>query len=108
MGEAHTESPTAIIARFVSDLCYERIPAEVIAVELEVMLRDGRCLKEKVLQAKGGEANPVGETELEQKFRLLASKVLEESQVEELYHTVRHLEKVDDVKTLSTLLAHRG
>lgn len=78
------------------------------AVKLEFMLRDGTSLKEKVSHAKGSEANPVGETELVQKFRLLASKVLEESQVEKLYHTVSSMEKVEDVKNLSKLLVPRG
>ena len=50
----------------------------------------------------------MGEAELEQKFRLLASKVLEESQVEKLYHTVSSMEKVEDVKNLSKLLVPRG
>lgn len=78
------------------------------AVKLEFMLRDGTSLKEKVSHAKGSEANPVGETELVQKFRLLASKVLEESQVEKLYHTVSSMEKLEDVKNLSKLLVPRG
>ncbi|MCZ6622313.1 MAG: hypothetical protein O7C72_10535, partial [Deltaproteobacteria bacterium] len=55
------------------------------AVQLEVVLTDGTSLRERVLHAKGSEENPVGETELEEKFRLLASKAIKESQVEKLY-----------------------
>ncbi|MFQ5849710.1 MAG: MmgE/PrpD family protein [Candidatus Binatia bacterium] len=77
------------------------------AVKLEVFLRDGTCIREKVLQAKGSEANPVGEAELEQKFRLLASKVLRETQVERLHDTICRLEKVADVRNLAMLLVSR-
>ncbi|MEE9568962.1 MAG: MmgE/PrpD family protein, partial [Candidatus Binatia bacterium] len=78
------------------------------AVQLEVILTDGTSLRERVLHARGSEENPVGETELEEKFRLLASKAIKESQVERLYDTVHRLETVEDVKILSTLLVHRG
>ena len=77
------------------------------AVQLEIVLTDGTFLREKVLHAKGSEENPVGETELEEKFRLLASKAIEESQVENLYQTVRRLESVEDMKNLSKLLVPR-
>ncbi|MFQ5539630.1 MAG: hypothetical protein ACE5FB_04465, partial [Candidatus Binatia bacterium] len=78
------------------------------AVKLEVILRDGTCLKEKIFHAKGSETNPVGETELEQKFRLLASKALQGPQVEKLYQTVRRLERVEDVRNLSMFLVPQG
>ena len=77
------------------------------AVQLEVVLTDGTSIREKVLHAKGSEENPVGETELEEKFRLLASKAIKESQIERLYDTVHRLEKVEDMKILSTLLVSR-
>ena len=77
------------------------------AVQLEVVLTDGTSLKERVLHAKGSEENPVGDTELEEKFRLLASKAIKESQVERLYDTVHRLETVADVRILSTLLVSR-
>ncbi len=77
------------------------------AVQLEVVLTDGTSLRERVLHAKGSEENPVGETELEEKFRLLASKAIKESQVEKLYQTVRRLESVEDVRNLSKLLVPR-
>jgi 2-methylcitrate dehydratase PrpD len=77
------------------------------AVQLEVVLTDGTSLRERVLHAKGSEENPVGETELEEKFRLLASKAIKESQVERLYDTVHRLETVADVRILSTLLVSR-
>lgn len=77
------------------------------AVQLEVVLTDGTSLREKVLHSKGSEENPVSETELEEKFRLLASKAIKESQIERLYNTVHRLETVADVRILSTLLVSR-
>jgi 2-methylcitrate dehydratase PrpD len=74
------------------------------AVKVEVFLRDGTSISEKVLQAKGSEANPASEAELEDKFGLLASSVLMESQVDRLYDFVRRLEQVEDVSALRALI----
>ena len=73
------------------------------AAKLELFLRDGTCLKEKVLQAKGSKEWPLTESEIVSKFRLLASKVLKPSQMERLLDTVHGLERVEDVKILAML-----
>jgi 2-methylcitrate dehydratase PrpD len=77
------------------------------AVKLEVYFRDGSCLKEKVLQARGSEEYPLTEAEITAKFRLLASKVLKESQMERLMDTVRSLELVKDASILAELTRPR-
>ncbi|MFQ5682690.1 MAG: MmgE/PrpD family protein [Candidatus Binatia bacterium] len=73
-------------------------------VKVEVRLRDGTTFKEKVLQAKGSEADPIGDVEIQNKFRLLASTVLAGTQVERLQETVGSLDKLEDARALSTLL----
>jgi len=71
------------------------------AVKLELHLRKGQCLKEKVLQAKGSEENPLSESEIISKFRLLASSVLKESQIDRLLDTIYRLEQVEDAGILA-------
>lgn len=77
------------------------------AVKLEVYFRAGSCLKEKVLQARGSEEYPLTEAEITAKFRLLASKVLKESQMERLMDTVRSLELVKGAFMLAELTRPR-
>lgn len=73
------------------------------AIKLEFFLRDGSCLQEKLLQAKGSEEWPLTEAEIVSKFKLLASKTLKPSQVERLLETVQGLERAEDARILSRL-----
>lgn len=73
------------------------------AVKLELYLRDGKWLKEKVLQAKGSEEYPLTESEVMSKFKLLASKAIKESQVDRLMDTVYRLDHAEDVAILARL-----
>lgn len=73
------------------------------AVKLDLFLRDGTCLKEKVLRAKGSEEWPLTEAEIIGKFRLLASKALKQPQIERLLETVLGLEHAKDARTLGRL-----
>jgi 2-methylcitrate dehydratase PrpD len=74
-------------------------------VDLEVQLQDGRRYSEKVLHAKGSDKHPMTRDETLQKFRLLASRVLSPSRVERLEDTLLNLEKLDDARKISRLLA---
>jgi 2-methylcitrate dehydratase PrpD len=73
------------------------------AAGLEIYLRDGNCLKEKVLRAKGSEEWPLNEGEIETKFRLLSSKVLGPRQIDALLGVIYRLEHADEVKSLGRL-----
>src|SRR5438128_2962124 len=74
-------------------------------VELEVQLRDGKSYGERVLHAKGSDKHPMTRAEVLQKFRLLASRVLSPSRVDQLQETLLNLEKLDDARKLGKLLA---
>ncbi len=74
-------------------------------VSLEVQLRDGTRYQEKVLHAKGSDKNPMTREEVVKKFRLLASRVLSPSRLDELQDTLLHLEKLEDAKRLGELLS---
>ena len=73
-------------------------------VSLEVQLKDGKIVREKVLHAKGSDKNPMTRDEVLQKFRLLVSRVLSPSRVEELEETLLHLERLKDARRLGELL----
>ncbi len=74
-------------------------------VSLEVELKDGKSYMERVLHAKGSDKNPMTRDEVVQKFRLLASRVLNRPHLEELEDTILHLEKLEDARRLGELLA---
>jgi 2-methylcitrate dehydratase PrpD len=73
-------------------------------VELEVELRDGRSLSEKVLHAKGSDKQPMSREEVLTKFDLLASRVLARPRVEKLRDTLLELDKLDDARQIARLL----
>ena len=73
-------------------------------VNLEVQLQDGRSFSEKVLHAKGSDKHPLTRAEVLQKFRLLASRVLPRSRLEQLEDTLLNLEKLDDARKIAKLL----
>lgn len=73
-------------------------------VILEVFLKDRRSYREKVLHAKGSDKNPMTREEVVKKFRLLASRVLAPTKLEELEDTLLSLEKIKDASKIGNLL----
>jgi aconitate decarboxylase len=73
-------------------------------VNMEVQLRDGKSYSERVLHAKGSDKHPMTRDEVLQKFRLLASRVLSRSRVENLEDTLLNLEKLSDARKIARLL----
>jgi hypothetical protein len=57
-----------------------------------------------VLHAKGSDKHPMTREEALQKFRLLASRVLSRTRVEQLEDTVLNLEKLQDARKIAKLL----
>jgi len=73
-------------------------------VNLEVQLRDGRSYSAKVLHAKGSDKQPMTREEVLQKFRLLASRVVSRSRLEQLEDSLLTLEKLRDARKIGKLL----
>jgi 2-methylcitrate dehydratase PrpD len=67
-------------------------------------LRDGRALARETAVVHGDAANPRSPRELEEKFRALASGALSGDRATRIIETVRRLEKLEDVRTLTALL----
>jgi aconitate decarboxylase len=70
----------------------------------EVKTKDGRVFTQQIATAKGSNKMPMTTEEVIKKYRILASKVLNETQVESLYDQIQNLEKLKDVRDLATLL----
>lgn len=73
-------------------------------VSVEVFLKDRRSYRERVLHAKGSDKNPMTREEVLQKFRLLASRVLSPTRLEELENSLLSLEKIGDASKIGKLL----
>ncbi|HSR12928.1 MAG TPA: MmgE/PrpD family protein [Thermodesulfobacteriota bacterium] len=70
------------------------------AVEIEVVLRDGRRIKKRVDHALGNLGCPMTDAELEEKFRDQAARVLPPAQVEEVIALCWEIDKLEDVGRL--------
>lgn len=72
-----------------------------------VRTTDGRELTDEVLYPKGNPSNPLTEDEFKEKFMDMATRVLGDTQADELYGRARALAGVDDVSTLAPLFSAR-
>ena len=74
-------------------------------VEVTITLNNGRTFTSLVLLPKGEPENPLTDNELRDKFRNCAGRVFRDEQVERLYDTVLHMERVNDVNDLVDITA---
>lgn len=73
--------------------------------QVEVMTLDGKKIKSRTSELKGGPSNPMTEVELDAKFTELALPVLKnENKVKSILHTLRTLETLKDLSNLMGLL----
>ena len=71
-----------------------------VSARLEVQLRDGATLCEEVLYPPGHTENPVGESEVVDKFRALSEKVLGAEKTNEVCDIVLHMETAPNLAAL--------
>ncbi|MFH1479903.1 MAG: MmgE/PrpD family protein [Pseudomonadota bacterium] len=75
-----------------------------IPSHVEIRMEDGRIYQETVKYSKGTPNNPFTKEEVEDKFRTLASSLLDEKRIREIMNTVNGLEKLDNISLLTELL----
>jgi 2-methylcitrate dehydratase PrpD len=75
---------------------------------LDVELKDGRVLTDRVLIARGDSENPLSEDELRAKFRTAAAATLDAGQITQLEDTVMRAASVTDSREIMALLAPRA
>jgi 2-methylcitrate dehydratase PrpD len=73
----------------------------------EIVLKDGRRLTATILDPKGEPENPGTESDIYDKFRLLAGTVFENARVEKILEKIENLEKIKDISELNSLLSVR-
>jgi 2-methylcitrate dehydratase PrpD len=74
---------------------------------VDIALKDGRVLTDRVLVARGDATNPLGEDELRAKFRSTAGVALPPEQVEELENVIDNVAEAERLDALVALLAPR-
>ena len=82
-------------------------PAFRHAVRITLVTRDGRELREQVLQRRGSPENPLTPQEVVYKFRTLAGTCLTRDQVDRIIDLSEHLEHLGSVQSLTALLGAR-
>jgi 2-methylcitrate dehydratase PrpD len=74
------------------------------AIIAEVKTKDGKIFKQRVDTAKGSNKKPMTNNEIIQKYNILASKVLSQNRVNELYDMILNIEKLNDIRKLAKML----
>lgn len=74
----------------------------------EIITKTGRKYSCEVLQPKGHPKNPMTDEEIEQKFRSMAGKFMDENQMSRIIETVAKLDKLEDIGQLLRLLVIQG
>jgi len=75
---------------------------------VEITTTKGEKYKREVLRPKGHPMNPMTDADVENKFRSMAGKLLDEQQMRQIIDTVYNLEKLDDIGELVKLLVIPG
>lgn len=77
------------------------------AARLIVVTRDGRDLRQEVLQRRGSPENPLTPEEVVHKFRSIAGARLARDQVERIAELTARLEQLESVRDLAVILGAR-
>lgn len=88
----------------VEVICDDSIPEPGPYCPVTVELKNGTRHSYTAKIAKGDPRNPMTEDEVTEKFRGNARAVISEKQAQEVINAVNHLESIDNVKTIVSLL----
>jgi 2-methylcitrate dehydratase PrpD len=91
--------------QIVADPEIDRVYPERYANRVEVILKDGRRFETRVDYAKGSSERPLSLPEVAAKFRSLAAGELSPQQAEQVIEAIANLEKLEDIRVLTRLLA---
>jgi 2-methylcitrate dehydratase PrpD len=71
---------------------------------VDIELKNGERLSERVMVARGDHANPLSEAEIVSKFRVTAGQAFDAAHVARIEKAVREIAKSDNVRTLDELM----
>ena len=83
------------------------LPQLFSAGAVEITTLNGDTYTCQVDVPKGKPSNPMSDPEVEEKFRMMATKLLDDQQVRDCVNTIWNLEKISDVGQLADLLVPR-
>ncbi len=111
-GEAHMDAEVRSLMARTRARPHPDMPAdaaEQFGAEVRITLRDGRVLARRIdnLVGRGGD-NPLSLQELWEKFSDCASRALPAAQVAPLFERLQRLEKLDDLRDTTRMLAVAG
>jgi 2-methylcitrate dehydratase PrpD len=90
--------------QFVSDPSFESKKDNIRGAEVEIILNDNICFKNKVHLPKGEPENPATTEELEEKFKDCIGTLWSEQKKEEVICAIRELERIDNIRKFTELL----
>jgi len=73
----------------------------------EIITKDGRRFEKRVNNVHGMGNDPLTDQELEDKFISMAIKFMKEDQITQIFDTVWHIEKMENLNRLTSLFAFR-
>jgi 2-methylcitrate dehydratase len=82
-----------------------KVYPSMVPGELEIYTKKGERFKARVDYPKGDPHNPMTDTDVEAKFKMLASRMMEEDQISQIIDMVKNIEKMNDISGLMKLLA---
>jgi hypothetical protein len=71
---------------------------------VEITLKDGRTLREHVINCRGRPENPMSPEEVERKAAWLMEPILGKKNVDQIIDSIRRIETVSNVRNLTHLL----
>lgn len=89
----------------VADPELNKLYPEKFPSNIEIMTKDGKVYKGEMYYAKGSSKNPFSDEEINDKFRSLASPMMEKSRIDQIIQMILNLESVKDINELARLLA---
>jgi 2-methylcitrate dehydratase PrpD len=90
--------------KFISDPSFESKKDNIRGSEVEILLPNRQSFRTKVLLPRGEPENPATTEELEEKFKDCTAAFWSTPQKREVIHTIRALEKLDNIRNLTKLL----
>lgn len=79
-------------------------PGELV----EIVTKDGRKFQEQIVTLHGFGDDPLTDEELENKFREMAAKYMDEEQIRKIFKAVWNLESLDDINKLMRLMVFKS
>jgi 2-methylcitrate dehydratase PrpD len=94
--------------QIVLDPEIEKIYPDKFANKVEIILKNGKRFEARVDYPSGSPENPMSFDHVVKKFESLASKVVTKSRIDAVIESVERIEKLDDIRKLTCLLAQKG